>query len=218
MSLPFFKALNPTSTESGINYNLAQKHFIIQRRYPFPTSQADRIFMSHIEPKDEREIGTIPFPCQGKEMIDATLAESINKAIHSDFNVIEGIVATFNIIVGGHYDVNAVGRNNCKGGAKGVLDFLILPLLARKLIADTLEPDHTSRLLNILAWTVALPIEIARISAGLALTVLLAPIVALVHAIKDITPNHGPDQDAPPHGSEPQYLQTEMTTVTVSVN
>lgn len=194
MSLPFFKALNPTSTESGINYTLAKLTYFepLRRRFA-PDGMFD-----HMDVKDERCYKTRVYPCQHKEMIDITLSEAIKKAIHTDLNIIEGIIATFHIIVGSHYDMQLVGRNDCKGGAKGILDFLILPLLARKLFADTFEPDQTNTLFNILAWTIALPIEVARLSAGLALTALLVPVIALVHAIKALMPE--PANDSPPAG------------------
>lgn len=177
MSLSFFQALNPLSIQSGIKYSLAKEYY---------RAQVD-IYIPHI--KDDPLIRSQDFPCQNQEMIDATVSESIRAAIHNDANFIEGIITTFNILIGGHYDLRLNGRNDNKGGAKGILDFLILPLLARKLIADTFLPERTNILTNALAWTVALPIEIARFSAGIALTLLLAPVVAVVHLIKACMPN-----------------------------
>ncbi len=173
MSLSFFQALNPVATQSGIKYSLAKEYY------------SDQLNIFRVLPL----ILSQDFPCQNQEMIDATLSESIRAAIHNDVNFIEGIITTFNILVGGHYDLRLKGRNDNNGGAKGVLDFLILPLLARKLIADTFLPERTNILMNALAWTVALPIEIARFSAGIALTLLLAPVVAVVHLIKACIPN-----------------------------
>ncbi|MDP1603703.1 MAG: hypothetical protein Q8M03_10610 [Legionella sp.] len=153
-SLSFFRALNPSSINSGIVYCLAGNN-----------------------------------PCQGKEMIDSTVGNNISRVFKSDLDFLSGLNATFNILVGEHFDLFLKGRHNNQGGAKGVLDFLILPLLARKLIADTyLDEQKENTFTNTLAWAIAVPIEIARFSAGIALTLLLSPIVALVHLIKACLP------------------------------
>lgn len=123
-------------------------------------------------------------PLQGKEMLDATVGSSIHTAFKSDLNFLSGLNATFNILVGEHFDLSGKGSS-----AKGVLDFLILPLLARKLIADTCLPERQGiTFINALAFAIAAPIEIARFGAGIALTLLLSPIVALVHLIKACLP------------------------------
>ncbi len=178
MSPSFFQALNPLSTQSGIKYSLGKIYYVAPQRGGFISPDAK-----------EWQFVSKQFPCQGQEMIDATLSESIRAAIHDDLNFIEGIITTFNILVGDHYDINLKGWNDNKGGAKGVFDFLILPLLARKLIADTFLAERTNILVNAIAWTIALPIEIARFGAGIALTLLLAPVVAVVHLIKACMPN-----------------------------
>lgn len=154
ISLSFFRALNPTSPNSGIVYSLAGN-----------------------------------YPCQGKEMLDSTVKENILSALDSDLDLLAGLNATFNILVGEHFDLSLKGRDDNKGGAKGLLDFLILPLLARKLIADTqLDERKDNTFTNVLALAIAVPIEIARFSAGLALTILLIPTVMLVHLIKACLP------------------------------
>ena len=67
------------------------------------------------------------------EMQDDTVGESIRKTFYrNDLNFFEGIEATCNILMGDHYDLDCN-----KHGQKGVLDYLIFPLIARKLIADT---------------------------------------------------------------------------------
>jgi hypothetical protein len=64
------------------------------------------------------------------------------------------------------------------------LDFLILPLIARKLIADFTSSliGRDSFLLPVLL--IALPLEMARIVIGIAVTMALTPLVLLIHAIK----------------------------------
>ena len=132
-------------------------------------------------------------PCQGKEMLDSTVGDNISRAFKSDLDYLSGLCTTFNILVGTHFDIYLKGRHNNQGGAKGVLDFLILPLLTRKLIADTfLDEQKENTFTNVLAWAIAVPIEIARFGAGLFLTLLLSPIVALVHLIKACLPTQEP--------------------------
>jgi hypothetical protein len=121
---------------------------------------------------------------QNTEMLDVTVGESIADAFNHNLDFLFGLNATYNIIVGTHYDLYVTGQ-----GKKGMLDYLILPLVARKLIADSyLDERKNSVLVNILAWTVATPIECARFTAAFALTLLLAPIVALVHLVKACMP------------------------------
>lgn len=154
MASSFFRALNPTSKNSGIVYCLARNN-----------------------------------PCQGTEMIDSTVSVNVRTAFNSDLDYFSGLTATYNILVGQHYDLYLRGRNDSQGGAKGALDYLIFPLIARKLIADTyLDERRESVLSNALAWFVAIPLEIARFSAAIALTLILAPVVALVHLIKACLP------------------------------
>lgn len=156
MALSFFRALNPTSKDSGIVYCLAGNN-----------------------------------PCQGKEMIDSTVSENIRAAFNSDLDYFSGLSTTYNILVGNHYDLYLTGRVDSKGGSKGALDYLIFPLVARKLISDTyLNERREHGFSNALAWAVAIPLEITRFSAAIALTLLLAPIVALVHLIKVCLPKN----------------------------
>jgi len=154
MALSFFRALDPTSENSGITYCLAAGS-----------------------------------RCQGKEMLDYTVGESIANVFNRDLDFISGLHATYHMLVGTHYDIHLNGRNDNKGGAKGALDYLILPLVARKLLADSYLPERVGRdLLNALAWTVAIPLELARFTAAFALTLLLVPVVAIVHLIKACLP------------------------------
>lgn len=124
-------------------------------------------------------------PCQNEEMIDTLVSENIANAWHSRLDLKSALNATYDILMGEHYDLYLHGRNDCRGGAKGVLDYLIFPLVARKLIADFyLDSYITLSFTNILAWSIALPLELARFSAAVALTLLLAPVVALVHLLR----------------------------------
>ena len=114
---------------------------------------------------------------QGREMIDLTVSENISDAWSSKLNFLS---ATFNIIMGDHYDL--------QGGKKGVLDYLIFPLIARKLWADIVllwpEEEEASRgyiLVATLVLQVVCYLELVRFIAAIALTLLLAPIVAVKH-------------------------------------
>jgi|GEM_PF-3001309 len=77
----------------------------------------------------------------------------------------------FNLLVGTHYDKDSYTKGP---RAQGLLDFLLLglPLLSQKLIRDTYKDERSNTsLLNIAAWTLALPIEIIRFTVGASLTV-----------------------------------------------
>ncbi len=140
-------------------------------------------------------------PCQGKEMLDFTVGECIADAFNSDLDFLSGLNATYNILVGRHYDLYLKGALTSKGGTKGALDYLILPLVARKLISDSyLSERRNSRLANVLAWTVAVPLELVRFAAAFALTLLLVPVIALVHIVKARLPKQELDTNAPAPG------------------
>jgi uncharacterized protein involved in cysteine biosynthesis len=63
---------------------------------------------------------------------------------------------------------------------KGVLDYFLFSLVARKLISDSYLPEREkSFCTNLLAWLVAIPLELIRFSTAIVLTFFLAPIVAL---------------------------------------
>ena len=124
-------------------------------------------------------------PCQGKEMIDSLVSENIYKAWNSNLDFESALFTTYDILMGDHYDLYFHGQNDCRGGAKGALDYFIFPLVARKLIADFyFETNITLSVSNVLAWSIAVPLEVARFSAAVGLTLLLAPIIALVHLLK----------------------------------
>lgn len=116
---------------------------------------------------------------EGTELIDLTFSESILEALEGDLDLLDGLKEMFNLILGTHYDALK--------NSKGLLDFLILPLLARKLIADTfLDERAEAALINAAAWTIAIPLELLRVGAAFCLTALLSPIFAAVYLIKNV--------------------------------
>ena len=92
----------------------------------------------------------------------------------SDLNFLS---ATYNIIIGTHYPFKGQGK-------KGALDYLIFPLVARKLFMDAVQEDCSIGYVFVV-FLVALPLELVRHSAAIALTLLLAPIVAVKHIMPD---------------------------------
>ena len=108
---------------------------------------------------------------KGPETIDLTVSENISEIWKSDLNFLS---ATYNIIIGTHYPFKGQGK-------KGALDYLIFPLVARKLFMDALQEDQCL----FVVCLVALPLELVRHSAAIALTLLLAPIVAVKHIMPD---------------------------------
>ncbi|WP_149865274.1 hypothetical protein [Legionella saoudiensis] len=124
-------------------------------------------------------------PCQGKEMIDSLVSENIYKAWNSNLDFQSALYAAYEILMGEHYDLYFHGQNDCRGGAKGALDYLIFPLVARKLITDFYsETNITLSIFNVLVWSIAVPLEVARFSAAVGLTLLLTPVIALVHLLR----------------------------------
>jgi hypothetical protein len=150
MALPFFRALNPMSHKSGIEYALAPGH-----------------------------------ECQYNEMRDMPSSWNFSSILDPDYGYLEQLDKTYLYLIGEHYDLYIKGsKKGTFGGAKGALDYLIFPLVARKLIADTFLPERReSHFLNTMAIMVAIPLEIARFSAAFALTLLLAPVIAVLHLI-----------------------------------
>ena len=110
------------------------------------------------------------------EQFDLTISENLH--YRRDQNLVTKI---FEILVGDHYQI--FGPHDSGQTAKGVLDFLIFPLIARNLILGS-----ESIIAGIVGVAIAIPLEIARFSLGIALTLLLTPIVALVNLIKNCLP------------------------------
>ena len=174
----FFRALNPLSKQSGTNYTV------------------NSLLPSY------------------NEIPDVLAHEAIKIQWEKQLCWYETIDATHLCLLGDHYDhyllgpkksylekiISAVMRpqiilvligeeiyraNTRKECAKGILDFLIFPLLARKLIADTrLAHRKKTYIINTLAWIVAVPLEVLRHSFALALTIALTPLVLFIHVIR----------------------------------
>ena len=85
-----------------------------------------------------------------------------------------GIRDAFHILMGDHYDLNSTGT-----GRKGVLDLLIFPVIARRLMGFAFNPKHNV-ISRAIAFLPAVLLELARGIVGLALTLGVIPLVGLV--------------------------------------
>lgn len=168
IQIAYLQALNPTAKKSGI------------RGCPDGHARQDWI-------QDTT--------CTGMEIIDETVCESISAAYHSNLGFFSGVKATFDVIVGNHYvalkpedsDEDDDDDSYTKKNSKGVLDYLLFPLVARVIMYDFERKKAISdrgSLIDIIAAPIAFAAEVTRLSAGLALTLLALPIIALVHIIK----------------------------------
>ena len=137
---------------------------------------------------------------------DLTVTENLS-AFGDDLDLWSDLCMPFHLLVGSHYSNSPY---NEYFGAKGLLDYLIFPLLARKLIMDTyLESRKDCYLVNTLAWLIALPLEAIRLGIGLAITVLLAPVIALTHGLYTCTFKNDLSEE---------YLVTEEMTTLIGHN
>lgn len=128
-----------------------------------------------------------------QNMPDLTLDLVIPFLWSRNLSILEGIYETFSVFYGDHFDKYYRGF-----GQKGVLDFTVLPLLSRKLIADTyLEKRTDSHFLNLLAWAVALPIKAITFSVALAFTIAMTPIVIAVTLLRCLFPCSPPPPPPP---------------------
>lgn len=126
-------------------------------------------------------------PCQGKEMLDKTVSENVAAVFAPQAGYADYFFPLFNLIIGNHYDFTLDGDEDAKGGAKGMLDYLLFPLLARKIIGDYFQDGNNQNLYYcLMTLMVALPLETTRLSVGFTLTGLLLPIVVLINFIKDL--------------------------------
>ena len=108
---------------------------------------------------------------EGRELIDKTLAEFVYSAFaHENYSLREGFIATLIAIEGKHY-----GRYRT---SKGLLDFSILPLISRRLLAVPPLPS------SVICIVFGAAIELCRSLVSLALLICLSPIVLLIHLIK----------------------------------
>jgi len=113
------------------------------------------------------------------EIIDRSLTENIDASFRKAYSLFLALRGTFHVLTGTHYDLH-FDENSPHYNAKGLLDFTILPLISRKLIADTYSYEQQDQTyLNILSWCIALPLEIFRFTAALAITLVLSPLIAI---------------------------------------
>lgn len=109
-------------------------------------------------------------------MPDLTLDLVIPFLWSRNLPLLDGIYESFTVFYGDHFDRHSRGF-----GQKGVLDFTILPLISRKLIADTyLDERRDSYIFNCFAWIIALPIKTITFGVSLALTLAIIPIIAVI--------------------------------------
>nr|HAT8714953.1 hypothetical protein [Legionella jordanis] len=117
----------------------------------------------------------------GQEIVDSTVSENIS-SVSRAFD--PGFRSVFEILVGTHYSFGYLGQ--C---SKGILDYLIFPLVSRKILH---EIENSNIFVKVLGWIIALPLEIARFTLGISLTLLIAPIVALANFFKSCFSNPEP--------------------------
>ncbi len=98
------------------------------------------------------------------------------------------VLAVHEVLCGNHYDLDATGN-----GSKGLVDFLIFPLIARRLIADRYRPEAANCIKTLIAYTIAIPLEIARFSISTAITLLTLPFIVLAHLASGCRPSHDND-------------------------
>lgn len=154
--LPFFCGLNPMSKSSGVEFIWTTIEGINQD-----------IMMPRIDGVNETDV---------RLLLDITVFEHICLKFRKNMNYIDELRATFEILVGDHYEFKTLNLDANRVGAKGLLDYLIFPLIVRKIIWN--HPN--SSCLHLFT----IPLEILRFGLGIAITIILAPIVALVHLIR----------------------------------
>jgi hypothetical protein len=140
-------------------------------------------------------------PLAGTGMVDLTLFESMQRVIMAtkyvekdeSFTYWERMCATWHIIMGNHYDSANAGQTS-----KGVLDFLIFPLVARKLFCECESEKRGLKtpIQNGFSLAVAFPLEIIRVLIGLALLALLTvTVLPVVHALDCLVSCFAMDDD-----------------------
>ena len=128
-----------------------------------------------------------------QEKIDVSFNDIIQKNWSNDLSYFENICLTYEILVGNHQSF-AISNSNfleqksgCVDTFKGVIDFLVLPLVARRLWnwswLQMQEEDNSfsTEMAISAARTFASAITIARVLLGFLLTVLLIPVVGVMH-------------------------------------
>lgn len=115
-------------------------------------------------------------------MLDITLTQQFSDLFSNRIILNEVEERTWNIVLGRHYDLTNEGVENLVGGKKGIIDFLIFPLLARKIIANCFQPSQyihpIARL--VLSCIIAVPLEIARYMIATVLQIALYPVIYII--------------------------------------
>jgi hypothetical protein len=193
----FFNALNPLSRSSGISYrNKPLLHVLLPEQIP------DLLTHEIIELQWEKDLSWY-------ETIDATYLclvgdhyDHPHSAVQKNWfeQIMTACLRPYMVPVIVGSEIHAV--YNRKTGIKGALDFLIFPLIARKLIADTwLEERKNTPVINAIAWAIAIPLEVLRHSLAIALTIAIIPVIALVHLFRSVI-NAFSDECTPEYDEE----------------
>jgi len=112
----------------------------------------------------------------GQEMMDQLPMDYLKEALKRDHpSLFIRLMDTYEAIVGSH------GGFGSTHGCKGFLDFLIFPLIARKIIGDTLSEGTGSPIC--IGLPIAIGLELIRFALALTLTGALSPFVAIGHGI-----------------------------------
>ena len=136
-----------------------------------------------------------------KEKKDILLGEFIQKSWNDNFNnlsFINSISLTYQALVGNHQSfatANTDYQNQQEAKVetfKGVLDFLIIPLVARRLCNwSWLQMGNKNNSLSMelaisAARVFSLAVSVARILIGIALTITLTPFVGLICLLRQV--------------------------------
>lgn len=137
----------------------------------------------------------------GREKTDIYLHQYIRNKWNDNLNFSESLNATFLTLIGNHQsfaitDEDCTNESNINNATfKGLLDFLILPLIARRiwnwsfLKQQQKDINFNSIMLELAIFAariIAIYISLARIIAGIVLTLTLAPIIGLVCLTRSI--------------------------------
>lgn len=206
------KALDPTSENSGILYSVQSTNYkhkgfgYTGGNYPALNKEMKDYTLSDVY-KALRKMQNDPrYKTNLNELLQQELL--LANKIHSQdcdldhylplgrskWTFSDSYWAGFTLLVGAHYDLGLKGKVNHWGGQKGALDFLIFPLIARKLIADLHTFDNLGeqaesiyaplialsikkpvQMINtLLSLVIALPLEVTRFVLGAVLAIPLA--------------------------------------------
>lgn len=154
----FFTALNPCSSDAGLNIKV-DSQFVEGKDYTFIESchiyHDDLLRNKYVFMRDS----------------------AFNDYLWNTYRVFFLVSGWHHPLIDHYIAKNAVKNSQTAEpfGSKGLLDFLIFPLLARKLIADSyLLERSNARFINTLSWLIAIPLEIVRDVSAILLTILLA--------------------------------------------